>query len=248
MPALAYDIEKNPIYRALSKKVPQIRSTPQGTLRCVLLFDTGCRFLRNIGQHKSSDIREISTDHIIFHALGKRSLDRVIVFSAKERNSGMLMARRYTRHLYWDVTVFDLNRDINEKELHNLRQIAGTLPPPRFEGYQANQLHRQGSFEHERNRWYLGAELESGPMKKTFRFSSRMLIDYLAGNIDGESFDRDLSLGDMNIFKRLSNQGYCIASARIIPAGTDEDDDLIEFVLEPDFARTSLKTIIKDLN
>tara|TARA_A100001391_G_scaffold201420_1_gene188389 strand:+ start:4009 stop:5355 length:1347 start_codon:yes stop_codon:yes gene_type:complete len=246
MPALAYDIEKNPIYRALSKKLPQIRSAPHGTLRCVLLFDTGCRLLRNIGRQMSSDIREIPAEDIISHTLRKHSLDRVIVFSAKERNSGILMARRHTRQLYWDVTVFDLNRDINESELQNLRHVARTLPPPRFEGYQANQLHRQGSFNHEKNRWYLGAELKSNPMKQTFTFSSRMLLDYLAGNIDVESFDRDLSLVDMNIFRRLSNQGYCISSARIIPAGADEDDDLIELELELDFAQTSLKTIIKD--
>ncbi|WP_290810907.1 hypothetical protein [Ferrovibrio sp.] len=42
MPAVAYDLEDNPIYKALKKKRSQVVGSENRVLRCIFLFDAGC--------------------------------------------------------------------------------------------------------------------------------------------------------------------------------------------------------------
>jgi hypothetical protein len=45
MPPIAYDVEDNPLFKALCKKERQLSSAPAGTLKCIFVGDAGCWML-----------------------------------------------------------------------------------------------------------------------------------------------------------------------------------------------------------
>ena len=79
MPPVAYDLEDNPIYKALKKKAGQVKGAESGTLRCIILVDAGCRLLRHL--RPVSSLREIRGEEIIHHALSRLGVDVVAVVS-----------------------------------------------------------------------------------------------------------------------------------------------------------------------
>jgi hypothetical protein len=83
MPAVAYDLEDNPICKALKKKAKQVQGAASGTLRCIVLVDAGCRLLRNL--RPISSVHEIGGEKIIHHALSRLSVDVVAVVSPRRQ-------------------------------------------------------------------------------------------------------------------------------------------------------------------
>jgi hypothetical protein len=112
-----------------------------------------------------------------------------------------------------------------------LERVAGLLPPPHYEGYQARSLFRQGSFSPLGTGQYLGMTIKGnhGEGKFSVEFSARMLLDLLAGRLSEERFRRQLSgrSGDENIFKVWLDRGFTMSGAEMLPRDMDEDDDHI---------------------
>jgi len=139
--------------------------------------------------------------------------------------------------LTWQVSLFcPKARRVSEDEV---KKIAEIVPPPRFEGYQARSLHKQGLFTPSARGWYLGSEITIGGAL-TMKISARLLQEYLAGKISLEQFER-FACGKDNQFRRWLEQGYTLSNANFVRAGIDEDDDYVIFEFLPDPAASSLK-------
>ena len=196
MPALAYDLENNPIYKALKYKSRQIKGAAEGSLKCVVLVDAGCRLLRHL-RARPGAIYEISGEEIIRHVLGKLSIDIVIVLSPHREQ--LTLSFLGPERLVWKATRFDRRMSVPETEYQKIEQLAALLPPPRFESYQARSLHEQGSFSTNRNKWPLGTTISVNRGSMTIKLSASLLHDYLAGCIDADRFRRAV-FSDQNYF------------------------------------------------
>jgi hypothetical protein len=231
MPPLAYDLEANPIYKALKTKAGQVRGAAEGAWRCVFLVDTGCNLLRHLRTRVGS-INEISGEAIIHHVLAKLSIDVVIELSPYRQQEGRSFLG--PSKMVWNVSSFDRREGMPSGEYHRINQMAEQLPMPRFEGYQARALHAQGSFARERNKWYLPATTTLNGETMTIRLSAGLLHEYLAGRIDADRF-RQRAFNDANNYFELELiRGNSILQAQFESGGLDEDDDYVVFVLDAD--------------
>lgn len=238
MPPVAYDLEDNPIYKALKKKARQIKNADSKTLRCVFLVDVGSDLLRNL--RPMSTVLEVGGEDIIRHALKRLSIDIVCVFSPYRERS--LIFAPESRML-WKVTCFDEREGFSEVEYERLQGMAGLLPIPRYEGYQARDLHRQDRFNPQSRGQYLGTEVMSQPGagKMTIRISSRLVQEYLAGRLDESQFRRQAFNNENNLFETELARGQTIQAVRFESGGLDEDDSYLVFELDFDWGAISLK-------
>ena len=238
MPPLAYDLEDNPIYKALKKKSKQVKAAPAGTLRCVILVDAGCDLLRRL--RPMSGIHEIGGEAIIRHAIAKLSIDVVVVFSPFRQWQFGFGSRSDLR---WNVTYFDSRETIPDGEYDRLRDLAGQLPRPHFEGYQARDIHKQGGFAADNRNWYLPTTITTRKDgKMTAKLSAELLHQYLAGQLDTDRF-RDKVFGNMpNLFASELARGHAIQNVRFESGGIDEDDDYVIIDLDVDRGKIARKT------
>ncbi len=232
LPPLAYDIENNPLFGRLEDKGDQLSGVSVGALKVIFVADGGSRLLRLLRQRDHLN-RYKSGAEIIEHFLHKSSVDGVCVFSPFRQSSFLSSSD----NLSWRVSLFSPNdRPLPEEKL---RKLAGTLPAPRLEGYQARSLQKQGVFTPSARGWYLGSEITTGePL--TMKISARLLQEYLAGKISPEQFKR-FARGENNQFQRWLEQGYTLSNAKFERAGIDEDDDYVIFEFLPDPAASPLK-------
>jgi hypothetical protein len=133
MPPVAYDLEDNPIYKALNKKAKQVRGAGSGTLKCIFLVDAGCRLLRHLQPVRS--LHEIRGEEIIRHALSKLSIDVVAVVSPHRTSSRPFGIQS---ELFWNVTCFDRRKGVPNGEYERLEAMAKQLPRPQYEARQAS--------------------------------------------------------------------------------------------------------------
>lgn len=174
MPPVAYDLEDNPIYKALKKKAGQVKGAESGTLRCIILVDAGCRLLRHL--RPVSSLREIRGEEIIHHALSRLGVDVVAVVSphrGKDYPFGVFGG------LFWEVSCFDRRKEIPNREYERFEALAERLPKPKYEGYQARDIHRQGGFSPDGRNWYLGTEVIGRGGRMTVKMSAGLLHEYL---------------------------------------------------------------------
>jgi hypothetical protein len=236
MPAVAYDLEDNHIFKALrNKEERQLSGVPLGILKCIFLCDAGCRNLRHL---RPMGVVEISGEKIIRHFLASSKIDVVCVFSPHSTHhpAGSIFSSRS-----WTVTVFDRRKQIPEREYQNLSVLAEALPRPSLEGNQARSLHRQGAFHPQARGQYLGMHIGSRRSSMTIKVSSRLVLELLAGRISQEQF-RHFAFGkDKNIFEIQLAHGRTIQSSCVEKAGLDKDDDYLVFELEADSAASTLK-------
>jgi len=236
MPSVAYDLEDNPIYKALKKKARQVKGAKTGTLRCVFLVDAGCHLLRWLGT--SSAPCEIGGEAIISHALQKLSIDAICVFSP---HRGSPLSHPSLSHLLWKVSCFDRRAGVPNGEHDQLKALAARLPRPRFEGYQARDIHRQDGFNPKRRGWYLGTNITTRQAgKMTIKISSRLIQEYLAGRMDATAFQNHAFNNDRNLFEAELKRGRTIQGVCLESGGLDEDDDHIVFDLDFDWSATPL--------
>ena len=211
-PPVAYELEDNPIYKALKKKARQLKGAGAGTLRVVFLVDTGCDLLSRLRPMGATASREVTGEEIICHALRKLSSDIVCVFSPYREQKRFL--DRQSR-IFWKVTYFDRREDMPDSEYHRLEELAAQLPPPRFEGYQARHIHKLGGFSLERHGWHLATTISTnGVGLMTIKISSRLLQEKLAGRIDTATFQRHAFGNDQNYFETELARGRTIQGAR----------------------------------
>lgn len=238
MPPVAYDHQDNPIYKALKRKANQLKGAAEGTIKCVVLFDVGCSLLRRL--RPMSAVHEIGGDEIIRYALQKLRIDSVVVLSPYRKRNTVFVA---TSTIYWNVTVFDARETIPEEEYALFKAMAEQLPAPYFEGYQARDLHRQGSFRPESRRWYVPTKIRSaGTGKMTIKLSAGLLHEYLAGKLSGEEFSEKAFGKEQNIFASELVRGNSIRSVEFESAGIDEDDDYVVFELDIDWDKIARKS------
>ena len=229
MPPVAYDFEDNPIYDALRSKARQVKGGMPGTLRCIVLVDAGCDLLRRL--HPQGAVHEIAGEKIIRYALTKLSIDSVVVLSPwRQRELGL--APRST--LLWKVGFFDRRNSIPDGEYDRWYDLAAQLPRPKFEAYQARDLHRLGAFAPNLRSGYLPTHVtRRGGGAMTIKISATLLHEYLAARIGPEEFRKQAFSNDQNVFERELMRGHAIRSARFESGGVDEDDDYV--VLDLDF-------------
>ena len=235
MPAVAYDLEDNHVFKALRKKERQLSGVSAGILKCIFLGDAGCRNLRHL---RPMGAVEISGEKIIHHFLASSDIDVVCVFSPHSSNHpfGSILSSRF-----WTATIFERRKQIPEGEYKNLDVLAKALPSPSREGNQARELHRQGLFHPQARGQYLGTHIESRRTSMTIKVSSRLVLELLAGRISQERF-RDCIFGkNKNIFEIQLTRGLTIQSSHLEKSGLDKDDDYLVFDMEPDFAAGPLK-------
>lgn len=237
MPAVAYAVEENPVFKALKRKERQLSGAPRSILRCIFLADAGCEMLRNL---RPMGAMEVSGDQVIRHFLARSSVDVVCVFSPHRNHYTFSHA---LSSLNWAIQPYD-RRNVNvDAEYKRVAELAVALPRPHLEGYQARQWHRQGMFDPQKHGQYLGTKMISKMGDElTIKISARAVQDLLAGRITFEKF-RHFALGDHrpNVFDHQLNLGRTFHSARIEKAGIDEDDDYLVFELRQDPAVLPLR-------
>lgn len=231
-----FDPDDNYIAAALREKARQLRSPGFAGLKGVLLADIGSATLKKL---KGIDQlgRSASGGQIIQRHLEKPDggLDFVCVFSPRAETSMW----QQTKH-FWQVTAFVRNG--LQLPLEGLNALAAQLPAPRFDGYELEHLHEQRLFGEQARGWHLGSRMTSNTIdhKMTATFSARALHEFLAGRIDGDRL-RENMIGLTTAFEYQLARGHTIQSARIVPGGIDEDDDLVELTFAPDPAASAFE-------
>jgi hypothetical protein len=237
MPAIAYDLEDNPVFKRLAKKRSQLSGVPAGALKCIFLGDAGCNILRNLNPTNPGNY-VVTGERIIQHFLDKSSIDLVVVFSAQSRNiSNPIGSPRI-----WRITIFDKRNAQPTTEYQLLDALTEKFPRPMYEAYQARALHRQGRFSPQGRGQYLGTYMhveDIKSMKTEIKFSARLFQEFIAGRIGADHFRR--LNGALELFESELKQGRTLKSARLEPAGLEEDDDYLVFEFASDAAARPLQ-------
>ena len=237
MPAIAYDLEDNPVFRRLKVKKSQLSKAPSGSLKCIFLGDAGCDTLRDLTRFDPTN-RAVNGEQIIWHFLDNSSVDLVAVFSPQSKN--IYNPIRSPR--IWRVTYFDKRNSVRADEYAGLQSLAKALPPPNYEGYQARSLYRQGSFNPQARGHYLGTIMYVEDMKKMkteIKFPARLFQELIAGRVSLEQFRHFSSA--FELFESELKSGRTLCNARLEATGLDEDDDYLVFEFAPDAAALPLK-------
>jgi hypothetical protein len=245
MPPEAYSIDKNPLFKLLERKLGQLRGARPGTHRFIFLGDVGSTLLNRMGQGGDIDPtnRRLSGAHIIGHFVltHQRQVDSVVAISPRRERSPLGPEPRL-----WAVSVF--NRPGFDFDLGPLHRLVGQLPRPRFEGYQARSMFRQGMFSPKARGWWVGVRIEhkkGQPMQ--VKVSARMLMDLLAERITPEQFRYHMSGGGRhkNSFRHWLDRGLTIQAAEFESLGLDADDDVLVLTLSDDPAARALEASAK---
>tara|TARA_B100001989_G_C24546183_1_gene470938 strand:+ start:1354 stop:2658 length:1305 start_codon:yes stop_codon:yes gene_type:complete len=234
LPPLAYDLTDNPLYKRLLEKEKQLSGAPDNSYKVIFLTDGGSRLLRKLTETDPQNLYK-SGQAIISNFMGNSKVDMVMVFSPKRESS----YHTTLSSLNWQVSCF--LKDNKNILLDKANEFLSLIPAPRFEGYQARSIQKQGAFAPLANGWYLGNHITSGRNVLTMKISARALQEYLAGTINQEQFERHISSGDKNLFQLWLLQGHTISDITFEKAGIDEDDDLVVFQFNKDPAATNLK-------
>lgn len=238
MPPEIRSNKKNYVLGVLQRKSKQLRSPLFDGLKCVLLGDVGSTALRR-SQDRDPTNRVIHGGQIAQRFLknGQSDIDVIIILSARRKRRHFSALNETTE---WEAEVYSKT----EVKLDGVSEFVAALPPPRLEGYQIRQLHEQKAFSPEGRGLYLGTSITGGRGIDTeIRFSSRALLDFLAGRETKERFMRMLGASaDSNLFRIQLDRGQTIASIKLEPGGLDEDDDYIVVTFGDDAGAGSLNS------
>lgn len=232
LPPQAYSLEENPLYALLRRKTAQLRAATIGTIRIIIVADVGSTLLSRMGRIGENDPggRSFSARQIFHHFVQThcRKIDGVVALSPRKE---LQMGRSEPR---WVVQAF--HTDAGENACAVLVKVLGDLPVPRFAGYQARSLFRQGCFAPQARGWYLGMSIESklenkndtnGLRKESVRIPARMFLDLMAGRITEAQFRYFLGerKGETNFLANWLDNGLTISAAELAPRKLDEEDD-----------------------
>lgn len=241
MPAEAYSLKDNPLYEALTEKARQLASPGFTGLRCIIVADAGSCMLRDqesmMRTHGTVTAREV-VEHFLLKAA--EAVDVVLLLSPYRNNLNIY----HREPIRWRFTGFArLGIELSDS---GVKKLAASLPPARFEGYQARALQQQAAFRYDARGWYVGTTITSGRSHMTIKLSARALLDLLAGRITIENFQDFTGLGDKsgqpNIFKHRLEQGDILSDVKIEPGGIDEDDDWLVIELKQDPSAAPLRS------
>jgi hypothetical protein len=234
---LAFSLKKNPVYRALDNKRKKLEkiSMTHGH-RGIIICDGGIM----TSKHHSPTGYYFTIDQIITSFMRKRSNDVDFVLTAS-----MVSSLREKKHL--EVKLY-----LNPKAGRPLSQQAGNailhacsyIPRSTVSSSQIRERlkrrpKRRG--DHDVLSWRLMGDAGSVKIK----LSARVLLRYLAGEIDAEQFKRNVPSRDtINFFKHALDSGRLINDMRIEKQRHCDDDwVVIELkagdIATSDFARES---------
>ncbi|MFN3857469.1 MAG: hypothetical protein ACK4RV_06930 [Caulobacter sp.] len=245
MPPETHSLEDNPLYKLLSRKLRQLKAARPGTKRVIFLGDAGSTLINRLGTLGEIDPtrRRVSGFEIISHFVtaNQRAVDAVITFSPVRSGSWNTLDKK----LRWAAKAF--NRPGFTFPMVALERIRQAMPRPRFEGYQARSLFRQGLFNPAARGWWEATTISfrrGGPME--VRVSARSLIDLLAGRVTPEQF-RSLSgerPGEKNLFQHQLDSGKTVQGVRFESGGVDFEDDhiIVTFADDPSARKLRLNS------
>lgn len=234
LPPQAYSLEENPLYELLHRKAGQLSAAATGTVRIIVVADVGSTLLNRMGGIGKDDLgrRNFSAQQIIHRFVQShgRKIDGVVALSPRKE---LKMGRSERR---WEAQGFFT--DSGENACAALVKILKALPPPRFAGYQARSLFRQGCFSPNAKGWYLGMSMESkirdvsnpnSGREESVRISARLLLDLMAGRITESQFRYYLGErnSEKNLFSDWLRKGLTISGVELTPRKSDEEDDHI---------------------
>lgn len=239
MPPEIRSLTNNYVYRALENKARQIRNPHFDGIKCVILADVGSTALRKFDEVDRS-YRVFNGGQIVSQFLKSRSdpgIDVVAIITPNRRRMG-LFSQQET--IEWKIGL--ICRPGFQVEQDGFQRIAALLPKPRREGYQSRQLHEQAVFAPTARGRYLSTTISWRQGEKTeIRFSSRALLDLLAGRITLEQARGMFEIKGSNILKTYLDRGETISGVRFETAGPDSDDDHLVIELSDDPAARLLR-------
>jgi hypothetical protein len=231
---LSYDVAvsltNNPIFKALKAKAAQLRGAPEDAIRLIILCDGDCGTMRS--KHTSSmsfSARAIAEDFL----RQNRSVDLVLLVSVT--SSGYDWSSRGELLMHYELVAARsgprparLSNAAFETVRAALECAVATLPQPVLEPINAARRCLENGY---------GLGLSGAYMTdRTFKISSRVLHELLAGRITSDRFMElhgwdDSSAGrgiGANTFKRMLESGRLFKTIRVEPGG-DKDDDWLAF-------------------
>lgn len=245
MPPETHSVTDNPLYQLLRRKASQLDGAKTGVLRIILLADAGSTLLNRLGSVAEIDPtrRRVSGREIISRFVEDNStkIDAVVVFSPRRDQLNMGLRKNP------EWAVFAFAQEEIDGLLSGLDRLASQLPAPRFEGYQARSLFRQGAYDASAKGWYLGLRFKGGMSmngKSEVSISARLLLDLLAGRISEQQFRYFLGEkpNEPSMFKNWLDRGITISDVTMKPRSLDEDDDHIVLHFSDDAAARALRS------
>jgi len=247
LPPQAYSLEENPLFALLRRKADQLRAATTGTVRIIVVADVGSTLLNRMGEIGEGDPggRNFSAPQIIHHFVQSysRKIDGVVALSPrKELRMGSSERKWMARGFYTNA---------GKDACVALAKILEALPLPRFAGYQARSLFRQGCFSPKSMGWYLAISMESklrdkndpdSGRQESVRIPARMFLDLMTGRITEAQFRYLLGErnGEVNFLASSLSKGLTISGAEMAPRNLDEEDDHIILHFSDDPAARSL--------
>lgn len=227
-----YHAKQNPVYSRLDEKRSrgQLPIGKTDEICGIVLWDAGCWAMRNSSSFSASP-HSFSIDQVIRTFVHESGIDFVSVFSPWRRNV------RGQSGLEWRQLTVARHGDTRADEFdRRMERIAGTLPRPRFEGYQARANQRRNMYHPQSSGWYLAPTLSSwGGEHVEIRISSRALLEALAtGDFRGVASKYASGGRDANFFLQELKKGRIIGACRVESGGVDQDDDYIVFEFKQD--------------
>jgi hypothetical protein len=238
MPSLAYDLRRNPLYRALKSKARQLQSVPPGIHRGIFLGDAGCQLFNDI--YRVDRVHNtFSGQQVIETFLAEESkIDFVAVFSVKRATTGSWDSSKNPR--IWYLYLFEQKKSPAKLDLGRLSHLRDVLPAPYLSGYEARSRHEQGMFAPQANGQYLPTSMSSGRNSMKVTISARALQELMAGRLTAEQF-KNWTLGRFNPFEQNLARGWTIANVSFESKNIEADDDHLTFTFKDDPAAAPLR-------
>lgn len=233
MPAIAYDLEDNVIFKRLAKKSKQLKGAPVKTLKVIFLFDGGCDLLNRMVP--LSPLYEVGASDIIEHFLNRNAhkLDFVCVLSPNKESYFTRILNFREDSSNWDLHIFKSKKAPQDAVPHKIKDIVSILPKPNYEGYQARSLHAQGVFSPDSQIETVGTQttFSGAGNYMTIKMSARTLFNYLSGEVDFDGFTRDAFGSQKNVFAHQKSRGMQIKNVYLDGDDSNQDDDYVVFEL-----------------
>ncbi len=204
---------RNPYYKALRSKVPQLKGVD--ALTGIIICDADCATMADGGFGNRIDLMDTLTRDFLRQ---NSSVDFVLAISVREERRGWHPAEGYDRQMFAMLRTQDALKIAGDLDT-TFRSMMRNFPYPR--DMPVNAARR--AIEADYGWGHHGGCKMSGD---NVRLSSRMIMEVLTGQI---SVDRMSELQRGNPFKLPFANGRLPTKIEVIPGGEDDNDDWIEF-------------------
>lgn len=226
----ARNIDNNPIWNSLKAKAEQLKRTPAGAIRLLVLCDCDCdsmrgsEFSQNISHHDIiNDFLRRKTGIDIVIALAEVTIVKVLQ-QPKRKHYGEIFVRQS-----W-IDAKQSNRAAVAELTEILDELLDRLP----ESVSNVETATRNCNKFDYNPHGTGGVMREG---NSITISARELQLLLAGEISVEEFDKNASFDVGHRFSRALSTGSTISDVSLVSRGEHADDDRLKFTFSPDAAR-----------